>query len=303
MRARIDRHGRRFTTQPYLLCQDSALCFHSRAVPNGGVRKNMFQLLSQFRIIVDIFIGIVAQTSLTFLEPSAQIHVTNFFPNVSPSKMGLLFMLAILCYAAMAPFAGWVSDTRFGRHPVMSCGLFLISVGLYMFGPIGWPFTVPSMGSLIGGLAVVRFAPLFALADFRVTTCPHTRVSGFELNLIYPSRGQVGLGMGAATVPIVPDIIESAGAGNEETASGMAGLFTCVGFFRLALLFPLAHLCLRAPHVSSHCSNFTRVIPALATLLVRRSDPFSFRDTVSTRRRLPFRLRRLCLPCFWSFSR
>ena len=130
----------------------------SRAVPNGGVRKTMFQLLSQFRIIVDIFIGIVAQTSLTFLEPSAQIHVTNFFPDLTPSRVGLLFMLAILCYAAMAPFAGWVSDTRFGRHPVMSCGLFLISVGLYMFGPIGWPFTVPTMGSLIGGLAVVRFA-------------------------------------------------------------------------------------------------------------------------------------------------
>jgi MFS family permease len=201
----------------------------------------MFQLLSQFRIIVDISIGIVAQTALTFLEPVAQIHVTNFFPEVTPSKMGLLFMLAILCYAAMAPLAGWLSDTRFGRHPVMSVGLFFISVGLYMFGPIGWPFTVPTMGVLISGLAVVCSIPqpivirvnhpcvLFWLLD-HVAKCPHSRDFEFPNNNVF--RCQVGLGMGAATVPIVPDIIESAGAGNEETASGLAGLFTYVEFYR-----------------------------------------------------------------------
>jgi MFS family permease len=154
-----------------------------------GHARNTWQLLGDFRILIDLLVGIVAQAALTMLEPSAQIHITNFYPEITPSKMGLLFMTAILFYAISAPLAGCISDSRVGRHPVIIIGLFFIAFGLYMFGPIGWPFTI-SLPVLISGLAVV------------------------------------GLGMGTTTVPLVPDIIEAAGHGNEETAAGVAGMFT-----------------------------------------------------------------------------
>ena len=63
-------------------------------------------------------------------------------------------MTAILFYAIAAPIAGCLSDSRVGRRPVIIFGLVSISLGLYLFGPIGWPFKI-SIPVLISGLAVV----------------------------------------------------------------------------------------------------------------------------------------------------
>eukprot|EP00455_Lapot_gusevi_P025376 TRINITY_DN2666_c0_g1_i2.p1 TRINITY_DN2666_c0_g1~~TRINITY_DN2666_c0_g1_i2.p1 ORF type:complete len:458 (+),score=151.04 TRINITY_DN2666_c0_g1_i2:89-1375(+) len=160
--------------------------YTARAHSDGSV--SMWSLFTRPPIALNCFIGLFGMSVLTFLEPSAQLHFTRHFPDVTPGTIGLLLMLCVLCYSLAAPIAGYASDFV-GRQPVIVTGLGFITIGLYMFGPVGPPFAV-TMPVVVVGLALL------------------------------------GIGMGLTMVPVVPDMIECGGEGSEEVVSGLTGIFS-----------------------------------------------------------------------------
>jgi predicted MFS family arabinose efflux permease len=50
----------------------------------GKNAKTMCQLLADPRVLMDIFIGLFGMSVLAMLEPVAQIHITDNYPDVSP---------------------------------------------------------------------------------------------------------------------------------------------------------------------------------------------------------------------------
>ena len=83
-----------------------------------------------------------------------------------PDYVGMALFAGNVAYCVAALLSGWLTDAIKQHTIIMFTGLSWIAVGMYMFGPVGWPFRVQSdvvfVGLVVGfwGAGVVT-VPLF----------------------------------------------------------------------------------------------------------------------------------------------
>ncbi|KAK3737259.1 hypothetical protein QZH41_019870 [Actinostola sp. cb2023] len=70
---------------------------------------------------------------LGFLDPTLSPHLTEY--GLSPSKIGLMFLLMGAVYAISAPFVGWIGDKTGRTRILIIIGILFSVVGYMILGP------------------------------------------------------------------------------------------------------------------------------------------------------------------------
>ncbi|XP_050504138.1 MFS-type transporter SLC18B1-like isoform X1 [Diabrotica virgifera virgifera] len=94
---------------------------------------SMMKLIKIPAVIVTGLVVTVVSSIWAFLEPTLEPHLRDF--NLSPEKIGLIFLLFSALYGISSPAWGWVADRI--NHPwlMMVAGLFMCTLGLLLLGP------------------------------------------------------------------------------------------------------------------------------------------------------------------------
>lgn len=68
-----------------------------------------------------------------FLDPTLEPHLRTF--DLSPEKIGLIFLLFSALYGVFSPIWGWLADRANNHWSMMVWGLLLCTIGLLLLGP------------------------------------------------------------------------------------------------------------------------------------------------------------------------
>lgn len=112
---------------------------------------SMLELISIPAVVVTSSVIVVTSITWAFLDPTLEPHLRqvtkkfnhilfnnnkHFFQfNLSPEKVGLLFLLLSASYGVSSPGWGWLSDKLDNHWSLMAIGLFLSCIGLLLLGP------------------------------------------------------------------------------------------------------------------------------------------------------------------------
>ncbi|XP_071946000.1 MFS-type transporter SLC18B1-like [Antedon mediterranea] len=83
-------------------------------------------------VVFSLFIGAAA---LTFMEPTLSTELQQY--NLTPTQVGLVFLLMGLGYTISAPIVGWIADKRQNTRTLLSFGYILAGISYLIAGP--WP--------------------------------------------------------------------------------------------------------------------------------------------------------------------
>ncbi|ELU09605.1 hypothetical protein CAPTEDRAFT_147516 [Capitella teleta] len=114
-------------------------------------------------ISVTGFAVFVSSFSWVVLDPTLEPHLRVVRFNLSPSIIGLIFLLMSACYACCSPIWGWVADNVVSgsRAPMMIVGFFLMTIGFSLLGPsplILYYFNIAVISNLQSALWLDIFA-------------------------------------------------------------------------------------------------------------------------------------------------
>lgn len=153
------------------------------------------RLLQIPTVMVTCVIVVVVAATWGFLDPTLEPHLRQF--NLSPGKIGLIFLLLSAMYGIFSPGWGWLSDRLDNYWWIMSVGLFCNAISLMFMGP----------------------SPIFNFLESTVW-----------LNII--SLSTLGISVAMAQMPTYRGILDGALKGgfteNLGTHSVIAGLWSCV---------------------------------------------------------------------------
>lgn len=106
------------------------------AVPDFDVTsKNttVFKLIKVPAVCITGMVVVIVSSTWSFLDPTLEPHLRQF--NLTPGKVGLIFLLFSALYGLSSPGWGWLAD-RFNNHwSMMVAGLFTSTIGLLLLGP------------------------------------------------------------------------------------------------------------------------------------------------------------------------
>ncbi|XP_066143495.1 MFS-type transporter SLC18B1-like [Euwallacea fornicatus] len=97
----------------------------------GGSLINLLRLPSVF---VTCVMTVVVAVSVSFLDPTLEPHLREKF-GLSPSQVGLLFVLSAATYGISSPIMGWIGDKTNSYVALMSSGLLGSFLMLLFLGP------------------------------------------------------------------------------------------------------------------------------------------------------------------------
>lgn len=109
----------------YLLAQPE-----KNEVEKSGSLMNLLKLPS---VLITCIILIVTAMTCSYLDPTLEPHMRKF--NLSPSQVGLLFLLESGTYGIFSPVCGFVADKIKNYTWLMTTGLFGSSIVLLFLGP------------------------------------------------------------------------------------------------------------------------------------------------------------------------
>ncbi|KAL1513328.1 hypothetical protein ABEB36_002750 [Hypothenemus hampei] len=96
-------------------------------------KTTLFKLIKVPAVFVTGMVVVVISSTWAFLDPTLEPHLRQF--NLTPGKIGLIFLLFSGLYGLSSPAWGWLAD-KFNNHwSMMVAGLFTSSVGLLLLGP------------------------------------------------------------------------------------------------------------------------------------------------------------------------
>ncbi|XP_066286973.1 MFS-type transporter SLC18B1-like isoform X1 [Branchiostoma lanceolatum] len=104
---------------------------------NEGEKKTG-SLLSLLKLPVIIFtcgLGVVMASTISFLDPVLQPYLAKKYKYLTPTHMGLIFLLFSSVYAILAPLWGWMADKKKAMRFMMITGLVILTASTVMIGP------------------------------------------------------------------------------------------------------------------------------------------------------------------------
>lgn len=94
---------------------------------------SMVKLVKVPAVVVTGLVVVVISSTWSFLDPTLEPHLRKF--NLSPEKVGLIFLLFSALYGISSPAWGWVADKVNNHWSMMVAGLIMSTVGLLLLGP------------------------------------------------------------------------------------------------------------------------------------------------------------------------
>lgn len=105
---------------------------------------SIYKLIKIPAVVVTGLVVVVTSSTWAFLDPTLEPHLRQF--NLSPEKIGLIFLLFSGLYGISSPAWGWLADKCNNHWSMMVAGLLMSTVGLLLLGPS--PFFTFIKGSL-----------------------------------------------------------------------------------------------------------------------------------------------------------
>lgn len=107
-------------------------------------KTSVFKLIKVPAVFVTGMVVVIVSSTWAFLDPTLEPHLRQF--NLSPEKVGLIFLLFSGLYGVSSPAWGWMADRVNNHWSMMVAGLFMCTIGLLLLGPC--PF-IPGIKSTI----------------------------------------------------------------------------------------------------------------------------------------------------------
>ncbi|XP_065164358.1 MFS-type transporter SLC18B1-like isoform X2 [Atheta coriaria] len=119
-------------------------------------------LLKLPTVIMTSAIVIVVSSTWSFLDPTLEPHLRQF--DLSPEKVGLIFLLFSGLYGISSPGWGWLADKCHNHWALMISGMFSCTVGLLLLGPCPlFTFLSPSLWLNIIALSILGISVSLSL--------------------------------------------------------------------------------------------------------------------------------------------
>lgn len=187
----------------------------------GSVMK-MFQIPAFYPVALGIIVGSI---SLVFLDPTLSLHLSSF--DISPSLVGVLFLLFGGFYAATSPLWGCLADKKKNTRTMMIFGYFALSVAFVLVGPSNVPFLPKKLWVVVIGLAMVGLAlgcalmPAFLdmLSSAIWHGLPDDLATQSVVSGLFSSSFSLGAFIGPTLGGYIVDLY-----GFQTTSSGIAGM-------------------------------------------------------------------------------
>ncbi|KAL3281190.1 hypothetical protein HHI36_004407 [Cryptolaemus montrouzieri] len=94
---------------------------------------SFFKLIKIKEVVVIGLVVVFASSTWSFLDPTLEPHLRKF--NLTPEKVGLIFLLFSALYALSSPLWGWLADKIDNHWSMMVIGLYFCTIGLLLLGP------------------------------------------------------------------------------------------------------------------------------------------------------------------------
>jgi len=107
-------------------------------------RTSVLKLIKVPAVLIIGLVVVVVSSTWAFLDPTLEPHLRQF--NLTPEKIGLIFLLFSALYGISSPAWGWMADKVNNHWSMMVAGLFMSTIGLLLLGPC--PF-IPGIKSSI----------------------------------------------------------------------------------------------------------------------------------------------------------
>ncbi|XP_067013880.2 MFS-type transporter SLC18B1 [Anabrus simplex] len=99
----------------------------------GKSTGSLMKLIKLPSVIIISMVIVVISNTWGFLDPTLEPHLREF--DLSPEKVGLIFLLFSALYGVFSPIWGWLADRVNNHWSMMVVGLAVCSVGLLLLGP------------------------------------------------------------------------------------------------------------------------------------------------------------------------
>ncbi|KAF7287172.1 hypothetical protein GWI33_002541 [Rhynchophorus ferrugineus] len=96
-------------------------------------KTSVVKLIRVPAVIITGLVVVIVSSIWSFLDPTLEPHLRQF--NLSPEKIGLIFLLFSALYGISSPAWGWLADKVSNHWSMMVIGLFMCTVGLLLLGP------------------------------------------------------------------------------------------------------------------------------------------------------------------------
>ncbi|KAI4464406.1 mfs-type transporter slc18b1-like protein [Holotrichia oblita] len=111
----------------------------------SGKTNSMWELIKVPAVVMTGFVVIVVSSTWSFLDPTLEPHLRQF--NLTPEKVGLIFLLFSALYGVSSPIWGWLADKCVNHWLMMVWGLVQCTLGLLLLGPCPYiPFIYTEYG-------------------------------------------------------------------------------------------------------------------------------------------------------------
>ncbi|XP_066258755.1 MFS-type transporter SLC18B1-like [Euwallacea similis] len=120
------------------------MCLFPPGEFDGGANKKttVFKLIRVPTVFITGMVVVVISSTWAFLDPTLEPHLRQF--NLSPEKVGLIFLLFSGLYGLSSPGWGWLADKINNHWSMMVIGLFSSTIGLLLLGPTPYIPGIPS---------------------------------------------------------------------------------------------------------------------------------------------------------------
>jgi predicted MFS family arabinose efflux permease len=113
-------------------------------------------------VVITGLVVVIVSSSWAFLDPTLEPHLRQF--NLTPEKIGLIFLLFSGLYGVSSPAWGWLADKVNNHWSMMVAGLFMCTIGLLLLGPCPYiPFLKSSLWLNLVALSILGISVALAL--------------------------------------------------------------------------------------------------------------------------------------------
>jgi len=213
----------------------------SENLSNKSGGKVLFQAVTTPSIAVIAITIAVGGMTLSFLDPTLQHHLQKPF-HLSPTKVGLMFLIGPGVYTIVAPLCGMIADKSDSRIMIV-IGSFIVGISYVLLGPTPClPSTVFPSSLWLNGIALailgIGVGPLCvpALADMNLSAKRYGLPEGILIQSALSSIFNSMFNVGAIAGPTLGSIlVQHLGF---PWASGIFGfVLFFVGFFLIIFTF------------------------------------------------------------------
>ncbi|KAI4464400.1 major facilitator superfamily [Holotrichia oblita] len=128
----------------------------------SGKTNSMWELIKVPAVVMTGFVVIVVSSTWSFLDPTLEPHLRQF--NLTPEKVGLIFLLFSALYGVSSPIWGWLADKCVNHWLMMVWGLVQCTLGLLLLGPCPYiPFIYTSVWLNLVALSILGVSVALAL--------------------------------------------------------------------------------------------------------------------------------------------